>query len=534
MLSAVLLMGMLPFTAFAATEEEVEELKERAKESHRMSLASTGKNSLGGFCGMMTSHQLYHMGINKSLLTFDGNGQYDAYKDMLKTTGGYYIRSYDVKDYSLEAALNDVTRNGTRDVYNLIACFQWTKTEAGQMFGHSCYISGILDGVVYFMEGFYTPFGGPEGNVSICTIKEFAEYFKKWTIYEGLIYFGTGQYADACKQYSTDIFVRTRFKMPLRSQPYVVGLEGSQVLRTVAAGERLRVTGILENTEGELYYRVQDGYQTGYIVAETAILDRTNGEDLRLTELQFPDRIDTGSDGDFVGTVQAENGLVGSVELVITDANGKQVLRSQKIADAVSVDLSELNALTYMNDLKKGVYTATLYAQTASAYVSEGALDYSYARTELHRQRLVVGDATGDVQDTLAPRVLELSQGWYWQEGTWYYYQSGKPVAGWLRERGVRYYLKEDGSITTGWAVIDGVQCYFSTTGALCIGWVTHSDGVRYSVDDGSFVTGWQTIDGRRYYFGEEGLMKTAGTMEDAGVKYEFRPDGQAIPTAAK
>jgi len=529
-LCAGLLLCALPQFAYAATEEEEEELLESTSQSYHKSLGSTGKESLQGFCGMMTSHQLYHMGINKYLLTYDGNQQYDAYKDLFKTTGGYYIRAYDAKDYTLEQALNEISRFGTRDVYNIVVGFQWTNTEAGGTFGHSCVINGILNGKVYFMEGFYMPFGGPEGNVSVCTIAEFAEYFGDWTVFEGVIYFGSGEYADACEVFGTDLMVRPRFNTTLRSQPCVVGKHGSRLLRSVSAGEQLRVTAVVKNTENELFYQVQDGQWTGYIVANTAVVTRVNAEELSLTGYQFPQTMSPGTDPVFSGTITAKYGLVGAVELTVQDATGKEVLSQRHIADSVTFDLQNISQTADFSGLEKGLYTVTLRAETTSACVSADTLDYRYEGVCLDETVLTVGDIPP--AERIAPLhtgSAKLTDGWFWQNDTWYCYENGAPVTGWVRNMGVRYYLREDGSVTTGWAEIDGKAYYFNANGAVNTGWLDTPAGMRYSLPDGTFVTGWYTIDASRYYFGTNGILQTEGVVNDGGNQYTLLSDGRAV-----
>ena len=530
LVSFVLLCCSLPMVGMAATQEEKDALIEATKESYTKSQESANQEIFNGFCGRMTSHQLWNMGINPGLLTADGNKQYDLYSAMKKTNSGYYICSYSAQEYTLESALNAISHNGTKDVYNILVGFEWTNTEAGDIYGHAVVINGILDGKVYFVESFYTRLGGEEGNVVVCSIPEFVGIFEDWTLFEGVIHFAGKTYADACKEYPTDMFVRARFDMELRSQPCVVGQDRSAVLRSVAAGERLRVTGLLKNTYDEWYYRVEDGNQIGYLVADTVIPYRTNVEDLTLKNFSLEESRQ--DDLQVQGRIRAENGLVGTVEIAVVDQEGNTVCKTRQVVDAYQVNLKDFNEDLDFSSLQEGIYTVTVTADTAAAYISRGQLEYSHKTVLLQEQLLTVGDAEIPAQPKLAEETPK--DGWVWQEGVWYRYQQGQPQRGWIREQGVWYYLQEDGAVTTGSEEIDGTTYYFSDTGAMCTGWYATSRGMRYLLEDGTVATGWQVIDGSRYYFTETGSMRKSGTLTDGNVRYRFQSDGRAVEVLDK
>lgn len=532
-LCCVLLLCALPLTGQAATFEEKEALKTATKESYVKSLATAGKESFNGFCGMMTSHQLWHMGINPGLLSADGNKQYDMYSAMKKTNAGYYICSYSAEEYTLERALNVISHNGTKDVYNLLVGFDWTNTPSGEKYGHAVVINGILDGKVYFVESFYTALGGEEGNVVVCTIPEFAALFEDWTLFEGVIHFAGKEYIDSCKEYPTDLFVRARFSMDLRSQPCLVGADGCKTQRTVSAGERLRVTAVLKNPEGEWYYRVADGDQISYLVADTAVLYRTNVEDITMEPFTMDLPAEDGDDLQLSGIIEAENTLIGAVEVAVADQKGQTVAQCRRITDSFTVDLRELNEELDLSKLEDGAYTVTVRAETAAAYIFMGQLHYSNKTTLMGQQTILIGNAQAPARPRTAS-LREEKDGWYWENGTWYLYKNNTPQTGWIRDGGVRYYLQSDGSVTTGTANIDGKEYCFSSTGALCTGWITSGFNTGYVLPDGTTAYGWQIINGSRYFFDTEGNMVKRGTLMDGGVKYQFQSDGKATPVIEK
>lgn len=522
----MLVFGATPFAASAASEDAASQLYASTRRSYTKSLSSSGRGSFHGYCGTMVAHQLRAVGITSSAEVCDGNQMYDRFKNREVSSGGYFVTAYSAKEYSLADVLNELSCNGTRDVYNILVGFQWTSTEAGRYFGHAVFINGILDGTVYFVESYDSAIGGAEGSVIQLSIDRFADYYDSWTAFEGCIYFSK-DYAETLQSWDTDLFVRARFAMQLRSQPCLVGVEDCQMLRTVNAGERLRVTRILCSPEGEWYYRVSDGDYTGYIVAQAAAVERINGETLHVQDLDLPESVEAGKKLKLSGTVVAGCGQIGEVEIRITDVGGMVVQSLYRQVQSATFDLSELT----VPELPVGSYELSVVAQTASAYIIEDRMEYDSVSAQLAQERFWVGPVTRT--DHLQPRQTDWAKkdGWIWQNGTWYCYENGRACTGWVLEHGVRYYLDENGAATTGWAVVDGQNCFFSTTGALCTGWISTPEGMHYCFSDGRFANGWQTIGASRYYF-DEGLLQTEGQRRDGDIVYAFQADGKATPVA--
>ena len=275
-IALVLMMALsiIPMTASAESDDAATQLYNRTRRSYVSSLAAYGKSSFHGYCATLVAYQLRYSGITKSAEMCNGNEMYDRYADKEITTGGYYIHAYSAKEYNtLEQTLNVISQNGTKDVYNILVGFQWTNTAAGRKYGHTVFINGILDGIVYFTESFTSATIGSEGTVGQLTIAQFAKMYDSWTRFEGCIYF-TKNYGESLENWQTDLLVRARFSAQLRSQPCLVGQQDCQLLRSVYVGERLLVTGIVRDEDGQWYYAVQDGDYTGYIVAQATILEQ--------------------------------------------------------------------------------------------------------------------------------------------------------------------------------------------------------------------------------------------------------------------
>lgn len=477
-------------TAQTAVDDRLETVIDQAKSSYRRSLYAAGKSSFHGYCGLMTSHQLRALGINTWCIINDGNRQFDYYKDLEVTDGGYYITPYSAYDYSLEGALNTITRYGTRDAYNILVGFQWTSTEAGSRYGHAVLINGIVDGTVYFVESFDCSLDRyhPEGSVISCSISRFADYFGKWTKFDGIIHFGTGQYSDGCAEYGTDVTVQARFDSQLRSQPCLPEQNGCTLLRSVSAGERLRATGILENKQGDCYYRIEEDGRVGYIAAGAVCAQRADPEDLELVDAQFPDVVRGEQDG-LSGTVIARHGGVAAVEAVVTDSVGKQVRSVRCGANGYRWELDSLNEQLSLHTLEPGYYTVELYAQCAQPALFGQELQTLTGRVRLQGQVVQVGGLIHNAKahPALQKKVQQPYEGWVYENDRWYFYEDGAAVTGWLTHCGVQYYLDDTGAAVTGWQQVDGKTRYFSHTGGLVTGWLTQ-EGVTYAlnVNDGT------------------------------------------------
>lgn len=503
LMCAVLLLAALPGIC-NATPLTKSQLISESKAIYDASLAASERESFLGLCGLMASYQMWKMGINTWLESYDGNKQFDVYAAKEITSGGYYINAYPADTYTLEQALNHITKNGTEDVFDILVGFEWTNTEAGQQYGHACVINGIIDGTVYFVESFPTSLGGEEGNVITCSIKKFAAFYGDWTTFDGLIHF-TRDYTDSCESYGTNLFVRTRFDSMLRSEPCLVGKNGCKALRDIKSGERLYATAVFKNGQDELYYRIQDGELVGYVAAGAVSVARVNGEDITLEDQNIPTGLGQGKRLSIGGTVVAQNAQIGNLVLNITDMDGVTYLQARTEVNGGRFDLQQFNAQLGVGALPQGAYTLTLEAESTHVVVTGKQLRSRYVTVELLQMPLLVGSMALAGQSRGNP--VAAREGWFWDGNTWYFYENGQAKVGWVQHLGVRYYLQENGAVTTGWAEVDGVMRYFSATGAMCTGWLNTEAGTYYLLPDGRPATGTRQLRGQEYTFDETGLL---------------------------
>ena len=531
-LCALMLFTMLPFGVGAEEEDKQpfslrETVIQQAHDSYYKSRATAGKRSFHGKCGLLVGHQLYNLRINKKCVVFDGNDNYDYYSSKEQTSGGYYITSYSAAEYNLEEALLAVSSDGTRDVMNILVGFQWTNTDAGRKYGHAMFINGIVGGKVYFVESFSSSvLGGAEGTVLSCSIKEFAKYYDKWTRFEGIVHFGTGTYHDICPNVPTDLIVQTRFPTVLRSEPAVVGQQGCVRLRSVAAGERLRATAIYE-AEHAYYYLVETNEGYGFISAGAASFLQVNTEGMELIDYALPNYVKLGDIPDFSGAITDQYGTLSSIEVCITDSRGELVRRELVDIQEKAAQLEDLRNELFFDLLEPGNYRVEIYASRACPAVSGGDTADHYLRILLD-SRVVQVEEMPNEKALPEQTIRVVRDGWFRENGLWYFYQEGKPVTGWVMHLGVRYYLQSDGAITTGVREVDGKSLYFSKGGALVTGWLNQEGKTGYREEDGTAVTGWQTIEGALYCFDENGVMLTDMEQMKDGITYLIAKNGMA------
>lgn len=480
------------------------------EEDYRTILRSTNRSSLGGYCGLAASWQLYMMGVNDWVVSYHGRDQYDAYKNVAFTSGGHRVKAYSASDYDLESALLAVSKNGTYDVYNILVGFQRTKTQLGSIYGHSMVIYAILDGIVYFCESYGTPFG-KAGRALHATIEEFAKYYNGRGQFEGLIYFGGKGYVAGCGQYATNMYVETDREVPMYSQPCEPGTEESDCtfIRTVSKGERLWANALFENPMGEFYYQIDDRGEAGYVPAEAVSPFRFVYEDIGISDVQNPSDMKVGKTCKIKGRIASEYSTMGAVRMVVTDSAGTVILNHalSKVSGVYDLEHNSFSWAVKFNYLEEGTYIYNIYADGLNFYYKDGQLQSDNREIHLVQSAFRVGESPEIFLEELPEPEKETTDGWMRREGTWYCYEGSAPRTGWYCYHGGDYYLQPDGSVTTGWAEINGKMRYFSSTGCMRTGWMETEEGRMYLQFNGVPAVGERVIDGEEYQFDESGYL---------------------------
>ena len=503
-LTICILTAALPLGVSAeATQHDA--LVNQINKCYRNTRYATGESSLSDLCGTFVAYQLYYLDVTTFPEIYNGNQFYRIYSRQEVSSGGHNINLYSAKNYTLEEALNAITKNGTRDVYNVMLCFDWTRYGGG--YGHVMLIHAIIDGVVYGVDNFTTSIAGREGKPMIAPIARFVQEYAGWTSFEGAVEFGVKEYASQCPSYATDMFVRMTQPDVMLTQPAPAGSNGSEPVRTLVQGERLEVTDVILG-EGQVnYYRVQEEGRDFYVPCANTQPVRFNIEGLQTRNIHLETTQKAGEKGRFTGEIFSTGSLIGKVEMVVTDAAGEEVLRKELQEPRFNHDLGDLK-VDY-SQLAEGTYAVKLYASLWNYYDNNGVVNYHSQHICVFADTLVVGDSQTQTSNggSVAP-TNSVKHGWLYEDGVWRCYRNGVPRTGWYCYDGVDYYLKEDGSVTTGWVNINGEDRFFSDTGAMRTGWFTEDNGnVRYMLFNGASAKGWREIDGVQYYFDENGIL---------------------------
>lgn len=391
-LAFVLLMMSAAPTSVTAVATSSDQLKQQIKQTFRKAQVYFGQTSFDGRCGTLTGIQIYLLGITSRVSLQDGNEGYDTYCRQEITSGGYRVRAYSSKKYTLEEALNSITKNGTVDAYNILVGFEATPSSRGQRYGHSLFVHGILDGKVYFMESYDMTIAGKrytEGTPVSCTIAEFVDYYRRTTTaFDGVIHFGLKTYAELCQEYPASFYAAALKGAELRSQPCTQGVDsGSKVVCDLTAGEQLTVTGVCLNTVGEYWYRVE-GRFSGYIKADSAQVRQFLYDDVAAKDLKVPTALTQGSPFYISGELVCEKNSLYTVRAQIYRLEGQekeQVIGATDIVDSKSYTLSgsTLSRELTFRKLETGIYRYCLAAVVGNYHVRDGELQVEWNTVEL-------------------------------------------------------------------------------------------------------------------------------------------------------
>ncbi|MBE6926742.1 MAG: hypothetical protein E7461_07870 [Ruminococcaceae bacterium] len=516
-LTVALLMSVIVFPANAATSSEEAALRQMITKTYKRLRASNGYDSYHGYCGKMAAYTLYYLGVDKKVHVHNGKDEYDAYKDLEVTTGGYMVETYPAAEYTLEEALNAISEGGTRDVYNILAGFQRTKTAAGKKYGHAVVIYGILNGNVYFTESFQH-LGVAEGKPIVCSIKEFAKSYRDWTTFEGVIHFGTKRYADFCTSYPADLFVKTTEATPVYSIPSTVDVAGynAKQLTTALSKERLEVVGLYQNDAGQWFYEVNYGEITGYVETGKAEVIRFNFQHTA-SGFNAPETLQKGKSFTVGGTVIAKQGGLTGLKLSIADNKGNELYGCQIQKDGAMASINKAASdMMKFSKLEMGIYTYTVTCELVNNYVQDGELFAETQTVTLVKKDFAVGNVELPVLQEQLPEA-EILSGWQYDDASenWKYYEGGKLAQGWIFDNGADYYILEDGTAATGCVEINGEKRYFTPSGAMRTGWYETEKGAYYLLSNGAQAKGWHTVNGIACYFGDNGI---------------WQPDAQYVP----
>lgn len=391
-----------PVTAAATAADEI---RQQIKTTYKRAKSYCGRSSFDGYCGAFVSAELYLMGITASPIGFDGKDAYNAFNCKSVTSGGYSVKAYPAKAYSLRSALNDITSNGTQDVYNILVGFEKTPSQLGRRYGHAVVIHAIIDGTVYFVESYDVKLDGKryaEGAPISCSISDFCDYYASTTTQlDGVIYFGLKTYADKCVEYTASAWALAASEGQVWSQPCESSVDASsKTVCELTAGEQLNVTGLLMNTAGEYWYELDQG-NTGYVRSEYVTISQLRFDDVTVVGATAPTVLIKGKPFSVKGTILSEMNSIYSVRARVyslDDGEMTQVINATEMAKSRSYELSgsDISKKLTFRALDAGRYRYELAAIVGNYYVENGQLLTGWDTVNLwSADFLVVEEKTG-------------------------------------------------------------------------------------------------------------------------------------------
>lgn len=527
LLSMVLVLLMVASAALPASVSAApttgEEVKQQIKSTYKKAKSYYGWDSFDGYCGALVNVQLYLLGITEKVIGADGKDAYDTFKNLSVTSGGFSVKAYPARLYTLKSALNEITKNGTQNAYNILVGFEKTRSVLGRRYGHACMIHAIIDGTVYYVESYDVTMKGTrysEGTPLSASIEDFAAYYASTTTqFDGVIYFGLKTYADSCTEYSSSAWGAAAAESQLWSQPCENTVnETSEPVRTPVAGEQLNITGLYSNTEGEYWYEIDEG-ESGYIRAEDVTISQLRYDDVTVVGATAPTVLVQGKSFSVKGTVLSQTNSIYSVRARVYSPDANQMIQVINTTDTVQgrayeLARSDISAGLTFRNLSAGQYRYELAAIVGNHYVEAGQLLTGWNTVTLWTSDFLVleekttvstvsfdacGGFTGLDQTVVLPeqtvgtlpavqRPGHVFLGWFTEaEGgervTADYVPTGDTTcyAHWISEEELRqswmedgscWYLYSDGISTMVCIELEGTLYYFSSMEPWCQGWL--------------------------------------------------------------
>lgn len=539
----------------------------------------SGRNSFAGYCGTWVNWQIHLLGIDTKKRNMNGNEIYDFYANMDVSPGGYDLTAYPGNRYGLKDALNAISENGTKDVYNILVGFQTTASEDGQKYGHACFIQAIIDGVVYYAESnvrYVAGYYRGEGWLIDCTIDEFVREYNTGTVLDGVIHFGQITYSNYCTSYPSFQYAMVTKDTTVYSQPCTEKVFSlARPVTRLAAGTIMEVTGLYRNTEGEYWYRIQQDGATAYVAAGDAETLQMRYDDVENIAIYSYNTVKQGKKQHMYGAFQSAYTRIKGANMQVFPAaepNGEPVRSFSPDMDVryFNVFRKDVRDGLSVHTLDMGSYLMKISLDVANYYVKDGMLveheetfhrwtagfdvigtvyDYPLVHFQgnggvstLDRLSIPAGRALEQLPEASRPGYRFL--GWFTapeggeqvtgdliirEDVTLHAHWEELPDArnGWVQtEEGWIYY--QHGQVKPGWVITNGIRFYIRDNGEMAKGWAYIGGNLYHFNRIGAMQTGWILENQTRYYFEDDGKA-ACGWKDLPDGRYYFGPYGQML-----
>lgn len=526
-LTVIMLISIVLPTPVSAAPATGEQIKQQITDTYKKAKKYYGWDSFDGYCGALVNAQLYLLGITSNVIGVDGRDAYDAFKGLSVSSGGFGVEAYPASRYTVASALNEITKDGTEDAYNILVGFQKTPSVLGRRYGHAMVIHAIVDGIVYFVESYDVTMNGvryKEGTPLSATIHEFAAYYARTTTqFDGIIHFGLKTYADGCTHYTSHATGTVVSEGQIWSQPCEDTIHASSaVMGQLTMGDQLHITGLYLNTENQYWYEI-DGGEGGYVAAEALGSLQLRYDDVMLTNPAAPTVLTKGRSFSIKGAVTVVNNSIYAIRARVYRPEADQMVQVINTVDTVqgkAYDLlrSKISKGVTFRTLEEGQYRYELAAIVANYFVEGGKLMTGWNTITLWSSDFLVTedktsayavtfDANGGsvaLHQTVIPQGMTVGEleapqrsgyvflGWFTEA------EGGQRVnadfvpesnmtlyARWVSQEqlhtewlagGSCWYLYSDGISTMICMELEGVLYYFSSLEPMCQNWMVWTD----------------------------------------------------------
>lgn len=209
-------------------------------------------------------------------------------------------------------------------------------------------------------------------------------------------------------------------------------------------------------------------------------------------------------------------------------ANAKKV--STALKDELKSLIREADKLMSNVTTQTGAQFAALKETSEEAYDVFDRINIGTNKTApISEVEAAIADLTAAIVNFNNP------QGWYKEDGKWFYGIGGEVYADgwaqigetwfmfnedgsmkaseWFQVDGKWYWANENGGLAIGWAKVNGKWYFFDQGNAMKTGWAKVDNNWYYLASSGAMVTGWNKIDGNFYYFYNNGAMAANTTV---------------------